>query len=75
MSYECWFHLPNLSKNLVDVFQGCFSHLKLDIKYMIFNVRYIISWRHVNNIHSQLINEDSQQNYLAKDCRHVPRLQ
>lgn len=59
----------------VDVFQSSFSHLKLDIKYMIFNVRYITFWRHVNNIHSQLINEDSQQNYLAKDCRHVPRLQ
>lgn len=75
MSYKYWFHLPILSLNLADVSQSCFSHLKLDIKYTIFAARYITFWRHVNNIHGQLINEDSQQNYLARDSRHVPRLQ
>lgn len=75
MSYKHWFHLPILSLNLAGVFQSCFSHLKLDIKSTIFAARHITFWRHVNNIHGQLINEDSQQNYLARDSRHVPRLQ
>lgn len=63
MSYKYWFHLPILSLNLADVFQSCFSHLKLDIKYTIFAARCITFWRHVNiftvsslmKIHSRII--------------------